>query len=265
MPELPEVETFVRQLRPACLGQRITDVTIRWPRHIATPNPRQFRRRIRGQKITGLNRRGKYLVFSLTNDFLLIHLKMSGDLQVRPRGKPGKHDHTIFHFADNTELRFNDTRKFGRVYLVADSEEVTGGLGPEPLARSFTAAKLESLLTTRRRPLKSLLLDQTVLAGVGNIYADESLHRAKLHPQKRSDSLTPAETRALWRSLRHTLNLAIRHNGSSIDWMYRGGDHQNHLHVYGRTDEPCLICGTPIRHILLGGRSTHFCPHCQRL
>jgi formamidopyrimidine-DNA glycosylase len=265
MPELPEVETVVRQLRPACVGQRIAEVTLRWPRHIATPGPRQFRRRIRGQAITALNRRGKFLVFSLTDDFLLIHLKMSGDLQVVPNGKPGKHDHTIFHFENNTELRFNDTRKFGRVYLVADPEEVTGGLGPEPLAPGFTAGQLGGLLAARRRPLKPLLLDQTVLAGVGNIYADESLHRAGLHPQRRSDSLTPGEARALWRSLRRTLNLAIRHNGSSIDWMYRGGEHQNHLRVYGRTDEPCLTCGAPIRRITLGGRSTHFCPHCQRL
>ncbi|MBI3240828.1 MAG: bifunctional DNA-formamidopyrimidine glycosylase/DNA-(apurinic or apyrimidinic site) lyase [Chloroflexi bacterium] len=265
MPELPEVETFVRQLRPACLGQRITNVTLRWPGHIATSNPRQFRQRIRGQKISALDRRGKYLVFSLTKDFLLIHLKMSGDLQVVAQGKPGKHDHTIFHFANKTELRFNDTRKFGRVYLVADPEDVTGDLGPEPLARSFTAGKLGSLLAARRRPLKPLLLDQTVIAGVGNIYADESLHRARLHPQRRSDSLSPAETRALWRSLRRTLNLAIRHNGSSIDWMYRGGEHQNHLRVYGRTGAPCLTCSTPIRHIVLGGRSTHFCPDCQRL
>jgi len=266
MPELPEVETVVRQLRQPCVGQRIADVTLRWPRHIATLSPRQFKSRIRDQKIQSLHRRGKYLVFSLTNDFLLIHLKMSGDLQVLPKATPrGKHAHTIFHFANDQELRFSDTRKFGRVYLVADPEEVTGPLGPEPLARNFTAGKLFNILTARHRPLKPLLLDQTVIAGVGNIYADESLNRARLHPQKRSDSLTRAEARTLWRSLRHTLNLAIRHNGSSIDTLYRGGEHQNYFRAYDREGEPCYNCGAPIQRIVLGGRSTHFCSDCQTL
>jgi formamidopyrimidine-DNA glycosylase len=266
MPELPEVETVVRQLRRPSVGQRITGVTVRWPRHIATPSPRQFKSRIRNQKIQSIDRRGKYLVFSLTNDFLLIHLKMSGDLQVAPKTAPrDKHAHTIFHFASGKELRFSDTRKFGRVYLVADPEEVTGALGPEPLARNFTADKLFDLLTAYRRPLKPLLLDQTVIAGVGNIYADESLNRAKLHPQKRSDSLTREQARALWRSLRRTLSLAIRHNGSSIDSRYRGGEHQDHFRAYDREGKPCYNCGAPIRRIVLAGRSTHFCPNCQSL
>lgn len=266
MPELPEVETIVRQLRPACVGRQIVRVTIKWKRHIATPSATTFARRIRGQHIQNINRRAKYLVFGLSNDFLLIHLKMSGDLTVVPRtAPPDKHAHTIFHLDDGAELRFSDTRKFGRVYLVGDPHDITGHLGPEPLADSFTAKNLGEILTSRHRQLKPLLLDQTALAGIGNIYADESLHRAKLHPLRPSHTLTPTEIRALWRSLRRTLTAAIQNHGSSIDWMYRGGDHQNHLRAYGRTGQPCPVCHAPIRRILIGQRSTHFCPTCQQL
>ena len=266
MPELPEVETLVRQLRAPCIGRRIEDVTLRWPRHIAAPSARAFKRDIRGQKITALDRRGKYFVFTLSSRVLLIHLKMSGDLEVvKSRAPRAKHEHTLFHFDNGQDLRFSDSRKFGRVYLVDDPDEITGRLGPEPLARSFTSQKLWALFTSRRRPLKTLLLDQTVIAGVGNIYADESLHRARLHPERRSDTLTATEARALWQSVRHILNAAIKHNGSSIDWVYRGGEHQNHFRVYDRAGEPCFNCGTPIRRMTLGGRGTHFCPHCQRL
>jgi formamidopyrimidine-DNA glycosylase len=266
MPELPEVETVVRRLRAPCIGRRIQRVTLKWPRHVGAPSPALFASRIRGQTIRRLDRRAKYLVFALSQDFLLVHLKMSGDLSVVPaKTARDKHAHTVFHFDDATELRFSDTRKFGRVYLVADPSEVTGNLGPEPLEADFTAAVLGRLLAGRRRQLKPLLLDQTFLAGVGNIYADESLHRARLHPLRLSDSLDPGEVRALWRSLRLTLNTAIRNNGSSIDWLYRGGEHQHHFRAYDRTGEPCPVCGTPIRRILVGQRGTHFCPQCQRL
>ncbi len=266
MPELPEVETFVRGLRGPCVGQSIERVTIKWKRHIATPTSRQFAARIKGQTIQGIERRGKYLVFRLTDATLLIHLKMSGDLSVVPAGHaPDKHAHTVFHFVNGHELRFSDTRKFGKVYLVNDASEVTGGLGPEPLADDFTAKKLKEILHSRHRGLKALLLDQTALVGVGNIYADESLHRAKIHPLRRSDSLTDPEVRALWKSLRTTLNAAIRNHGSSIDWMYRGGQHQNHFRAYDRTGQPCPVCKTPIQRILVAQRSTHFCPVCQKL
>jgi len=309
MPELPEVETTVRQLRQPCIGQRIVDVTINWARHIATPSPKQFRQRIRDHKIESITRRAKYLVFHLTPEnpesviprsvpsgarsaksrerdeeslgqprsflahsglgvtdrlYLLIHLKMSGRLEVVDADTPrDKHDHTIFHFANGREMRFNDTRKFGKVYLVDDVEEVTGHLGPEPLEESFTAKRMGEILQAHHKPLKTFLLDQTFIAGVGNIYADESLHRAKIHPTRYSDSLKPDEVKKLWRSIRHTLNLAIRHNGSSIDWVYPQGEHQNHFRVYDREGEPCYTCGRSIRRIVMGGRSTHFCSGCQ--
>lgn len=266
MPELPEVETVVRQLRPKCVGRKIVSTTLKWKRHVATPTAAAFGRRIQGQRIENITRRAKYLVFGLTTDFLLIHLKMSGDLTVVPQtSPPDKHAHTIFHLDNGTDLRFSDVRKFGRVYLVGDPNTVTGHLGPEPLVDSFTAKSLEEILTSRHRQLKPLLLDQTALAGVGNIYADESLHRAKLHPLRSSHTLTPTEVRALWRSLRHTLKAAIQNHGSSIDWMYRGGEHQNHLRAYDREGQPCPVCRTPIQRILVGQRSTHFCPTCQQL
>lgn len=265
MPELPEVETIVRGLRAHCVGQRIQRVTLKWKRHVASPSAARFSRRICGQSVARLSRRGKFLVLDLSEDTLLIHLKMSGDLAVVAGDAPfDRHAHTILHFASGTELRFSDARKFGRLWLVRDPGEVVGKLGPEPLDDSFTARTLAEILKRRHRALKPLLLDQSVIAGIGNIYADESLHRARLHPLRKSDTLTPGEVRALWRSVRRTLSQAIRNQGASIDWVYRGGEQQNHFRAYGRTGKPCPICGTPIRRILVGQRSTHYCPYCQR-
>lgn len=271
MPELPEVEIVVRELReggkrgPSVVGQTITGVTVKWPRHIALPSPRELKRRLPGQTIESVARRGKYLVFNLTRDVLLIHLKMSGDLLVVNGHAPrDKHAHTIFHFRDGHSLRFSDTRKFGKVFLVGRVEEVTGGLGPEPLERGFTAKKLGAMLAAKHRALKPLLLDQTFIAGLGNIYTDEALHLAKLHPLRRSDSLKSEEVRALWRSIRRVLRTGLRHNGASIDWVYRGGGFQNYFRVYDRAGEPCLNCGAPIRRTVVGQRGTYFCPHCQK-
>lgn len=271
MPELPEVETIVRELREgsaergaSVIGRKIVAVTVHWPRHIARPPASEFARRIRGQRILSLERRGKYLIFNLSRDVLLIHLKMSGDLRVVPAAATrDKHAHTVFHLNGGHELRFSDPRKFGRVYLAASADEITGRLGPEPLSRDFTARRLAERLAGRRRQLKPLLLDQTFIAGVGNIYADEALHRARLHPLRNSDSLGPEEVARLWRGLRDALRAGIRHAGASIDRVYRGGDFQNHFRAYGREGEPCSNCGAPIRRIVVGQRGTHFCPKCQ--
>jgi formamidopyrimidine-DNA glycosylase len=190
---------------------------------------------------------------------------MSGDLLVVNGDAPkDKHAHTVFHFRSGHSLRFSDTRKFGKVFLVGRMEEVTGDLGPEPLERGFTPKKLGKMLAGRHRQLKPLLLDQTFIAGIGNIYADEALHLAKLHPLRRSDSLAPAEVRALWKGIRRALQAGLRHNGASIDRVYRGGGFQNYFRVYDRAGELCFNCGTPIRRIVVGQRSTYFCPHCQK-
>lgn len=272
MPELPEVETVVRQLREgkgerggSVIGRTIARVRLRWAGHVARPSPREFTRRVSGQTIIALSRRGKYLVFRLTRGFLLVHLKMSGDLAVMDDQAPAdKHTHTIFQFRGGGQLRFTDTRKFGRVYWVERAEDVVGHLGPEPLEPGFTARRLGEMLAKRQRALKPLLLDQTFIAGLGNIYTDETLHRARLHPLRRSDTLQPQEVRALWRGIRQALQSGILHNGASIDWVYRGGNFQHHFRVYDRAGEPCPNCGTPIRRTVVGQRGTYFCPQCQR-
>ncbi len=270
MPELPEVETIVRGLRngrdgaPPLPGRRIEGVHLEWPRHIATPAPEIFREKIRGRMIREVFRRGKYLVFPLDRGSMMIHLRMSGDIIMAPTTAPrDPHDHTIFQLDDGWEMRFNDTRKFGRVYLTNEPDSVLGDLGPEPLSPDFTCQRLEAKLSSHRRALKPLLLDQHFIAGLGNIYVDESLHRAQVHPLRRSDSLGRAEVTALWKAVRATLRQAIREDGASIDWVYRGGGFQNHFQVYGRAGEPCKRCGTEIRRITVAQRGTYFCPHCQ--
>lgn len=270
MPELPEVETIARRLReggqgaPSLIGRRIERVTLRWPRHVAQPAPSTFRRKAKGRVFRDVRRRGKYFVFDLDQGTLLLHLKMSGDLNLQPASEaPGPYDHTVFHLDGGWDLRFSDARKFGRVYLLEDPTPVLGGLGPEPLDPAFTPECLAERLRARRRALKPLLLDQTFLAGLGNIYADEALHRAGLHPLRRSDSLTEDEIRRLWHGIREALQDGLRHNGASIDWVYRGGEFQKHFLVYGREGEPCRRCGRPIRRTVVGQRGTHFCPGCQ--
>ena len=270
MPELPEVETIARHLReghdgaPSLAGKQITSVTIRWPRHIARPSTRSFRRRMRSRTIREVGRRGKYLVFGMDQGSLLVHLKMSGELYLAPAGHPRQRfDRTVFHLRDGWELRFSDSRKFGRVFWVEDPKSVLEPLGPEPFSGEFTSALLGERLRSRRRSLKPLLLDQTFVAGLGNIYADEALHRARLHPLRRSDRLSDEEVERLWRGIQAALSEGLDHNGASIDWVYRGGDFQNHFRVYQRTGEPCPVCGTPIRRRVIGQRSSHFCPSCQ--
>ena len=267
MPELPEVETIRQRLRrgpPSLVGQRIERVSLRWPRHIVAPSVSTFRRRMRGRTIQEVERRGKFVLFPLDEGVLAIHLMMSGDLRLaEPDAPRERFDHTVFLLESGWQLRFSDSRKFGRVFLLRDSDELLGHLGPEPLSDGFDAAALGRVLSARHRPLKPLLLDQSAIAGIGNIYADEALHRAKLHPLRRSDSLSRAETGALWRGIRQALEAGLRHNGASIDWVYRGGDFQNHFEVYGRAGEPCPRCGTAIIRIMVGQRSTHLCLSCQ--
>jgi len=269
MPELPEVETIVRTLRRGngaspLPGQRIERVTIRWPRHIAKPSVGSFRRRIRDRDIIDVRRRGKYFVFPLDHGTLLIHLRMSGDLQLTERGTPsGPYDRTVFHLKSGQQLRFSDARKLGKVFLLDDPETLLGKLGPEPLDADFTPRVLSARLASHRRALKPLLLDQSFLAGLGNIYTDEALHRAQLHPLRRSDSLSQDEVNALWHGIRDALYQGLRHNGASIDWVYRGGNFQHYFRVYQRSGKPCLACGTTIERILVNQRGTHYCPTCQ--
>jgi len=271
MPELPEVETIVRKLRtggkngvPPLPGLRITGVTLRWSGHLAEPSAAAFRRNVRGRTIQDIHRRGKYFVLPTDKGTLLIHLKMSGDLLLEAARAPrDRFERTVLHLDGGWELRFNDARKFGRIYLLDDPERRLDRLGPEPLDPGFTPQLLGERLSARRRALKPLLLDQAFLAGLGNIYADEALHRASLHPLRRSDGLSEPEVHRLWRGIREALRQGLRHNGASLDWVYRGGTFQNHFRAYQRAGEPCSICGTSIVRAVIGQRAAHYCPSCQ--
>ena len=264
MPELPEVETISRKLKPDLVGRTILSADLRWARTLAFPSPRKFKQQIQGQEILDVRRRAKYCIVQLTNYSLLIHLRMSGDLLVKDdpiRLEP--HDRLIIKLSGDRSLVFNDTRKFGRVWLTAVPDEVLGKLGPEPLESDFTVQWLHAALHNKRRQLKPLLLDQTFLAGLGNIYSDEALHMAKLHPLAASDSITAKQAEALHEAIHNVLNEGIRRNGASFDWVYRGGEFN--FRVYGRTGQKCPVCGTAIKRIIVGQRSTHYCPKCQKL
>jgi formamidopyrimidine-DNA glycosylase len=264
MPELPEVETIARFLRPELTGREIVSAQLLWPRTLATPSPEQFVEQIEGQKILDVSRRAKYLDLQLVTYHLFIHLRMSGDLAIKAAAyQPEKHDRLILKLSDGRQLVFNDTRKFGRVWLTAHPEDVIGGLGPEPFDPVFTPQMLHIRLIERRRQVKPLLLDQSFLAGLGNIYTDEALHLSGVHPLRVSDTITVGEAERLYQAIQTVLLTGIEHNGASIDWVYRGGNFQNYFRVYDREGLPCPVCGTPIQRIVVGQRGTHFCPTCQ--
>ena len=276
MPELPEVETIRTALQkggrngPALVGRTILSARLLWERSLSEPAPTEFLDRIAGQRFENFGRRGKFIVAQLSRDTLLIHLRMSGDVRVEAdldeAGRPRPllaHDRVVVYTDDNLRLAFNDTRKFGRLWLTSDPESVLGGLGPEPLEEDFTAEAFYKRLQKNHRQLKPLLLDQSFLAGLGNIYTDEALHLAGVHPCQISDQLSLDQARRLWQAIREVLSSGIAHNGASFDWVYRGGNFQNTFRVYGRAGKPCPVCGHPIERRLVGQRGTHFCPVCQ--
>ncbi len=280
MPELPEVETIARALRPELVGCKIVSANLLWARTLATPSPAEFEKQIVGQTIVSVGRRAKYLSFQLSVDTLLIHLRMSGDLSLKDGADPstgfrqaqptsseqalsGKHDRLRLGLSDGRTLVFNDTRKFGRIWLVTDADQVTGELGPEPFDPSYTAQGLYDALRQRHRQVKPLLLDQRFLAGMGNIYTDEALHLSGVHPLRLSDTISVSEAEKLFHAIQTVLQAGIDHNGASFDWVYRGGSFQNYFRVYNRAGQPCPMCGTPIRRTVVGQRGTHFCPTCQ--
>jgi len=271
MPELPEVETFATELRPHLVGQRFSGAQILWPRTLAEPDPITLEQRIRDRVVVDVGRRAKYLITTLdSGEALIVHLRMTGRLEVVGRDDPiltGAHLRARFDLASGERLAFTDTRKFGRIWLVSDVESVTGKLGPEPLDWAFSAEVLAARLRGRRTAMKPLLLDQTVVAGVGNIYADESLFVAGIHPLRAADSLTDDEIARLHAAIRQVLREAIGNRGTMLR-DYRPpygaeGGHQEHLLVYQQTGKPCPRCGVPIQRIRVTQRSTHFCPRCQ--
>ena len=281
MPELPEVETVVRDLRPQLSGRTIASVQLtRDPlirgRLIRYPSATTFVRRLHGRTIRSVERRGKYIVMPLDQDSerLVIHLGMTGHLRVwEPEETPVKHTHVRVLLDTGLELRYDDQRQFGRLLLGKQDELVAARafparLGPEPIHGDLTEAEFDRLVRGRRRPLKSALLDQSFLAGVGNIYADEACFRAGIRPSRWTHQLTLRERRALYSAIQEVLENSIAARGSSIinyvDAFGLRGSNQEKLLVYGRAGEPCLTCGTPLQGTRLAGRGTVYCRKCQR-
>jgi formamidopyrimidine-DNA glycosylase len=275
MPELPEVQTIVEDLKAAGIeGTVITGAKVFWSRTIAEPSASAFCRRIKSKKISSIRRRGKFIVFDFKNgDNLLMHLRMSGRLHLIARESPRKkHEHVILNFKGGKQLRFHDTRKFGRIYLTSDADKILGRLGPEPLAPGFTCKIFAKRLGLRQRLLKPLLLDQTFIAGLGNIYVDEALWESKIHPCRIAASLTEPEMRALHRAIRRVLKRGLKNLGTSLGTgkanfysiAKHRGRNRDKLKVFRRTDRPCPRCRTKIQRIIVGQRSTHICPKCQK-
>ncbi len=272
MPELPEVEYVARQLRDEIIGRRITGVEVLWPPAISGMDPAEFAARVTGRAIVGVDRRAKYLALDLDDaQALTIHRRMSGNIIFTGPGERDPYARVIFTLDDDRRLVFSDPRKFGRIVLTSRDQlpALFSALGPEPLAADFTPAVLARQLAGRNRALKTLLLDQSVVAGLGNIYADEALFRAGLHPLRPGGSLTPAEVAALHAAIQETLRLGIEHGGTTFgrhrDAFNEAGRNLDYLNVYRRTGEACPRCGTPIARTVVAQRGTHFCPRCQRL
>ena len=273
MPELPEVETIVRSLRSggmtgeSIINRQIRSVDCFNPKTLVYDgSPAQCSAALSGVCITAVERRAKFIRITTEKPAILIHLRMSGDLrcEAETAGEYKPHDRFVFHFSDGNRLVFNDVRKFGRIWVTEDPDAVLDRLGIEPLGDEFTGEWLRQRLAGQRRMIKAVLLDQMVIAGIGNIYADESLFDAGILPGRPASGLTDEECHRLRDSIRRTLEHAIEQNGSSFDWAYKGGHFQNEFRVYQRKGEPCPVCGTPIERTVISQRGTHYCPKCQK-
>ncbi|HVS19287.1 MAG TPA: bifunctional DNA-formamidopyrimidine glycosylase/DNA-(apurinic or apyrimidinic site) lyase [Planctomycetota bacterium] len=274
MPELPEVETVVRLVRPRLEGRRVESVHVTWTRTLGGQSRAAYTRALTGATLARVWRRAKFIVCDLERGgelagWLVGHLRMTGRLTVEPaRSDPGSYRRVSLALDDGRVLHFLDVRKFGRLVFTDDLPSLLGELGPEPLDEAFTAERFHAALRERRRALKPLLLDQSFLAGLGNIYADECLHRAGLHPLARSDRVTRARAERLLAEIRRVLAEAIAREGSSFDTFYRTpegqpGAYQHQFQVYGRDGRPCRTCGTTIVKSVVAQRGTHHCPKCQ--
>ncbi len=274
MPELPEVETVVRLIRPSLVGRTIRSCDVRWKRTLGGMSPARFADAVVGARVVRVWRRAKFFVLDLERaerpaGALVGHLRMTGRVHVEPRAfDPGPYVKVSMRLDDGRVFHFIDVRKFGRLVFQGDAQALLGDLGPEPLEGEFTAQWLYAALRARRRVLKPLLLDQTFVAGLGNIYVDESLFAAGLHPKARSDTVSRARAATLVDAIQSTLAKAIEREGSSFDTFYRTpegnpGAYQDQFKVYGRGGEPCRTCATPIQRFVVGQRGTHVCPRCQ--
>ncbi|HEX5279523.1 MAG TPA: bifunctional DNA-formamidopyrimidine glycosylase/DNA-(apurinic or apyrimidinic site) lyase [Micropepsaceae bacterium] len=275
MPELPEVETVRLGLADALLGRTLTRVSINRA-DLRKPFPPDFAGRLANRQVKGVRRRAKYLLLDLNGgETLIMHMGMSGRFTVYGHNAPrddGKHDHVIFETDDFKRVVFTDPRRFGLMSLAAtgevDSHPLFAGIGPEPLDKTFTAAQLSAGLKGKRTPIKAALLDQRVVAGLGNIYVCEALFRAGISPRRLASSVAGARAERLVPAIKSVLQEALAAGGSSLrDYAHADGElgyFQHHFRVYDRDGKPCPKCGTKIKRIVQSGRSTFFCPHCQR-
>lgn len=275
MPELPEVETVRKGLEKLVLKATIESVEVYWDRIISGPiETAEFKRILMGEKIMEFDRRGKYIIIRFNQWALVSHLRMEGKYEVEESTAPlKKHTHVVFHLADGRDLRYLDVRKFGRMTLVPIGEEFTATgirlLGPEPMVETFDKAIFYRTLQTKKRAIKPLLLDQKIVAGLGNIYVDEALFLAKIHPLRTANSLQKNEVSLLHEAIIKVLGDAVEAGGTTIrtyqNALGEAGSFQVNLSVYGKKGLPCVRCGTPIEKIKVAQRGTHFCPMCQRL
>jgi formamidopyrimidine-DNA glycosylase len=274
MPELPEVETVRRSLEKRLVGRTIRQVNIYMPKIIKIPEPKLFARFLEGQTIVDLQRRGKYLLFCLASGYVWVtHLRMTGQFIYSKQEEPLlKHTHLTFTLDNGHQLRYVDIRQFGTMYLLRPDEfkKVRGlrELGPEPLGEEFTLEELYKKLAGKKGKVKQLLLNQSFVAGIGNIYADEILFDAGLHPERGADTLSPDEIEQFYHSIRKMLELGIANRGTTVrnyvDGDGRSGNFQELLKVYGRAGEPCYKCGRPLIKQRVAGRSSCYCPDCQK-
>ncbi|MBA7578251.1 Formamidopyrimidine-DNA glycosylase [subsurface metagenome] len=272
MPELPEVETTKNELLPHILNRHITGVTLFWSQIVRRPSVEEFCSHLIGQRITGIGRRGKYLIFNLSSgEVLIIHLRMTGSLLLKPASaEPDKFIRAILHLDGESDIRFRDPRKLGAMWVVEDKSEVVGKLGPEPLEAVFTPQILKKRLQNRTAPIKAVLLDQSFIAGIGNMYADEALFAARIHPLRPGGSLSPDEVKRLYRAIQQVLWSGIGNRGASTDTYFRPDGNKGAAHfqfqvAHRLSGNCCPVCGTAIERIPIRNRGTYFCPQCQAL
>jgi formamidopyrimidine-DNA glycosylase len=271
MPELPEVETTVNELRPHVAGKRIRKVDVLSEGTIAEPSAEEFRRGVAGREIVQVSRRGKHLIFDLDNGWtLIVHMRMTGSLLLKPADEdPANSVRAIIYLDDGTAIHFRDTRRFGKMWLVRDKDTIVGKLGPEPLEADFTVDVLTRILNNRKVAIKGLLLDQKLIAGIGNMYADEALYEARIHPLRLANSLTKAEIKRLYNAIQKVLTRGIKNKGASTDTYFRPagtrGEAQLEFQVAHQKGKDCPVCGGPIERIVVHQRGTFYCPRCQKL
>lgn len=274
MPELPEVETITNTLKRFIINRTIDRVEVYWPNIVKHPDDvEQFKHILTGQTIQSMGRKGKFIIFELDDYVLVSHLRMEGKYRVCEQSEPlDKHTHIIFRFTDDEELRYNDVRKFGTMHVFKKGSELSekplSQLGPDPFEAEFTSKYLGEKFKKTRRSIKAVLLDQTIIAGLGNIYVDETLFQANIHPLKSANALTQSEIRAIKKYATSTLKQAVKQGGTTIRSYVDGagemGMFQQALFVYGRENEPCQHCGNTIIKLRVAGRGTHVCETCQK-